>query len=237
MAETLSRENPRAFVENLTKPQRKTFDELRELVAHQQSSLSWYHAAGAKVIELQELVAKRERGWTRGLAAALGLSPSTLTKVRKFAADFTRRQVERLDQRGGGWGLVLAVQHARTHDRMKLLEEALAKGWGVVDLQAAVKQRFGVHNPGGRPLRKPQNLAGGLMQLQALGERWLRFYREVWAGGDEPLQDQVPDMSTKDRQRLAGVLPGIRSTVKQIEQTVLDLDKFLGNLQQKARRS
>lgn len=236
MAETLSRENPRAFVENLTKPQRKIFDELQDLVAHQQSSLSWYHAAGAKVLELQEAVETRGRGWTPALAAALGLSRSNLTKVRKFAADFTRRQAERLDEIGAVWGQVLAVQHARTRDRMKLLEEAVAKGWGVVDLQAAVKQRFGVRNPGGRPHRKPSTMKDGLVQLQALGEKWLRLYREVWVGGEEPLQGQWDDMSRKDKQQLAALVPAVSSTMQNIQRSTLALDKFLGELGRKARR-
>ena len=43
-------------------------------MAHQQSNLVWYHQAGGKVLELQKAVGQREPGWTRGLAAALGLA-------------------------------------------------------------------------------------------------------------------------------------------------------------------
>ena len=233
----LSPKNPRAFIEDLTRPQKKILGELQELVAHQQSNLLWYHRAGTKLLELRETLDKREPGWRQQLAGALGISPSGLTKIRKFAADFSQRQAERLDEIGANWGMVIVIQHARTGDRMKLLEEAVAKRWGVADLQAAVRQRFGVRNPGGRPLRKPRSPTKGLVQLQTLGDKWLRYYREVWAGGEEPFQDQLPDLSPKDRQRLLALVPGVKSTMQEIQRSALAVDKFLGELERKARRS
>lgn len=237
MTESLSSKHPRAFIDDLTRPQQKIFDGLQELMAHQESNLAWYHRAGSKVLELQEAVEKRESGWPRKLAGALGISPSSLVKMRKFAADFSRRQAERLDQLGANWGQVLAVAHARTYDRMKLLEEALAKGWGVVDLQSAMKQRFGTRNPGGRPLRKPKTKKQAIQQLQVVSERWLKVYQEVWAGGNDSRGHQLRDSTRQDLRPVAASLADVSNTIQRMQKAVLALARLLGELEQKARRS
>ena len=233
MKETL----PRAFTKDLTGPQKKLFGDLQEFMARREPKLIWYRKAGSKLGEFEDAVEKRWPGWKRQLAGELGLSMSSLRKMRKFAMDFTRQEAERLDQLGVSWGMVMIVQHARTSNRMKLLERAVANSWGVPDLRAKVTQQFGVRNRGGRPLRKPRTVEEGLMQLKALVQRWLWFHREVWAGSEKPLQDHLRDLSLRERRKLTKVLPGLKVTMQKIRQSAQAAEKLLGELDRKARRS
>jgi hypothetical protein len=235
MDNTAVSEKADMFVVGLNKSQKRVFDELQDLLTHQQSSLAWYHCVGSTLLILQGSKKKRETGATKILAEALGISSSNVTKVRKFATEFSRSEVEHLDQIGCNWGLVTVVQHAPTNDRMRLLEQALGKNWTVSELHEAVKQRFGARNPGGRPLRKPRTKKQGLRQLQVISERWLKFYQEVWAAADDSLSSRLLGLAGKDLQTMAPLLHDARNTIQSMRKAVVAMDELLSELERKVK--
>lgn len=225
-----------AFVEQLAKPQRKIFAALEELVAHQERSLNWYYRTGSKLNELQDAAEKRDPGWVKDLAAALELSKSNLVKMRKFASDFTLAEVQQLEQQGSNWGMITVIQHVSVKNRKEFLQQALAKGWNISDLKAAVQRRFGAHHAGGRPLRKPKTARGGVCELERLSERWLRYYQEVWTGDDDPLQDKVREPTMKERQALVKLIPRVRETIRKVRKATLEANRFLGEMEKKLKK-
>lgn len=74
------------------------------------SNPTWYHQAGTKLIELGESIGETERGLLTKLAERLDVSPSLLTKIRRFSNDFTSNQVEQLEKQGSNWGMFTEVQ-------------------------------------------------------------------------------------------------------------------------------
>lgn len=232
------------FAAGLTAAQKKLFRELQDLFDHRNSSLAWYHRAGTKLNELLASSDKRERGWVQELANAIGQSTSNLTKLRKFAADFTEQDAHRLDQRGCNWGKVTAVLHAGTAaDRQKparckkLRQELLAQSvdWNLAELKAEIKKRYGADHAGGRPLRTPQSCEARLRRLDALGCHWLRYCREVWSSAGESDGEQTAGLKSSDKAALAELLPQVEQTVRAMRQALDGVDRSLAALERKLK--
>jgi len=202
--------------------------DLHQLFRERGKSLAWYHRVGRLLIDLKQALAEPEPGWFSALAEELDTSKENLTKIRRFAADFTAAEVQTLTNQGVQWGLVTAIQAVAAKQRLPLLREANDKQWGVEELKAVVKERFGIHHGGGRPLRKPKSARGGLCALQRQSERWLQFYTEVWNGGDDSVANALNSASKKkDRQAIAKLAPEIRQQLKRIEASCAAITKQL----------
>jgi hypothetical protein len=234
------------FVAALTKPQRKLFDQLKELLARRKSGLVVYHDAGRKLAEFQD-AGEKSAGWLQMLAEVLGLSASNLTKMRQFAKDFTRNEAERLGAQGCNWGMVTVALHAGCTQkqpgptalkelRQDLLVEAVNKGWNLAELKDEIKKRYGTEHAGGRPLRAPQSCEARLRRLDALGSNWLRYYREVWCSGGDSAGEPSAALKRSERTALEELLPQVEQTLRAMKQALGGVDKSLGELKRKLKR-
>lgn len=168
------------FVGKLTARQLQAFETLRELLARPSKLLIWHHDVGRQVCRLRENMPAWKHGWFRSLAKYLDVSVSTLRKQAMLNEEYSASEVRELDDRGVGWGMMTVVMHVPKEARQGLLDRAVEKKWGVIELKAAARRRFRKRNVGGRPMSQPESIEEGLQQLQEQARRWFVYYSEVW---------------------------------------------------------
>ncbi|OAI48961.1 hypothetical protein AYO44_06650 [Planctomycetaceae bacterium SCGC AG-212-F19] len=74
-----------------------------------------------------------------------------------------------------------------------------------------------------------------LNQLDKLGEGWLRHYHEIWAGGEEPMRDNLATLTTGDRRAVRQLLPGVRDTIGAMKKALTGLERSLEELDRKPK--
>lgn len=206
---------------------------LKDLLAHQESCLTWYHRVGSKLIALEDAMRERGPGWFVALAKTLGISPSNLTKMRKFARDFKLKRTRMLENDEITWGMVTVVLHVSKKSRLKLLKEAKDSEWNLDDLKSVIKNRFGADHAGGRPLRRPPTGEAGLRQLQKWTQRLLQFDQQFWPEVIENISQQVRGMSAKERRQFIALLRDTKTTMRQLEATARKVRQSLNTLTRK----
>lgn len=169
------------------------------------------------------------RDWTRGffqkLGKHLGLSISTLRKEAVLAQEYNVREIQELDGQGVGWGMMTVVMHVPKETRQELLDRAIDKKWGVLDLKAAARRRFRKRNQGGRPMTKPESVEEGLKQLQEQARRWLVYYFEVWLNTS---MDEFSGLKRKESEAaFQAKLKAARKAVDRVEATARSIKKAL----------
>lgn len=174
------KEDTQDFGEELTSKQRESVEALRELLAKPSKLLMWHHAVGQKVSQLRKNTPAWKQGWFHKLAKHLDVSMSTLRKEAVLAKEYISAEVQDLDAKGVGWGMMTVVMHVPKEARAQLLERAVEEKWGVLELKAAARRRFRKRNVGGRPMKRPKSVEAGLKQLQEQARKWLVYYNDVW---------------------------------------------------------
>jgi hypothetical protein len=222
------------FFTELPSPARPVARSLSDLFAHQESNLDWYHRAGIKLRELDEAMDGAAAGWFGRLAQGLNISRSNLTKIRKFAADFTVGAVRKMDEQGIGWSMILAVQNLEKAKQVSLLNEAVAKKWNGTELKAMVRKRFGADHAGGRPIAAPRSPREMLSALHKLNQRWLRFHDEVWSAEDGGVES-LHSLSASQRKQVAQLLPQVYATIQQMQTNVATVAAALGQVKRAVR--
>lgn len=118
---------------------------------------------------------------TEDLAAAAGVSVSTMRTIRRFAKQYTEdeltaflalRRPNGLPLHAGHLGHLVTVPNRR--ERRKFEQEAAEQGWTADDLRVAIQQRLGKlsgHHTG--HVKEPPTAEAGLLKLVHQGE-WLQ---------------------------------------------------------------
>src|SRR5262245_61990720 len=128
------------FLNQLTESERKTFQQLRDLLAQPKLDLKGHHRIGKCVKDLggKRRVSGRY-GWFTDLATALGYSFAALSKARAFAREYSAAEVKRLARKGVTWSMMVAVFPLKDKaKREELLTRALEDRWTVEVLQGEV---------------------------------------------------------------------------------------------------
>lgn len=117
----------------------------------------------------------------KDLAEIRGVSDHLMRKFRRFAREYTPRELEALCNTFRSNGLPLQWGHVNyllgIHDkrqRMVVQAKAIENGWTAPQLNIEIRKKFGVENGHGRPMMKPATPAAGLQQLMAEANMWIR---------------------------------------------------------------
>lgn len=185
-----------------------------------------FYALGCRSLKARPLKAKYREREIDTEAERIGINPDTLRKARQFAdpeQGYTRseladlcRELRRIpgDEREAAIARshvirLLTVKNKR--QRRALQRRAIAAGWSLGQLDAAIAAHFGTRRAGGRRAYVPTDLDHALGRMERMCERWRRWYRELQAG-DEPRSEHVTlsDMSPKIQSLLkTDVMPGL----------------------------
>ena len=117
----------------------------------------------------------------RDFAAAHGVGEHLMRKFKRFAREYTPRDLEALCDTVRPNGLPLQWGHVNyllgIHDkqqRLAMQRKAIEHGWTAPQLNIEIRKKFGTENGHGRPMAKPATPVVGLQQLMAEAEMWIR---------------------------------------------------------------
>jgi hypothetical protein len=179
-----------------------------------------YHHLGQKLLEEFPERAKYGQGAMRRRAEELGVGVNHLVHLRLFAVHYSDRALAKLLAQRSPAGRPLSWSHLRLlvnvnepQLRTSLQAAAACEGWPVARLREAIRIRQGRRHGGGRRLRRPSTVEGGLLQLAERGDL-LRRYLALFALGDDPVL--VPGKrprKAEDRQRRRDMLDRATETL------------------------
>jgi hypothetical protein len=169
---------------------------LKENLAHATSDLLQLHRAGTNI---NELVGEKQYGAKaiEKLSAGLEKSAQQLSDFRKYARQWTTREIERMVEKADRWGAGLSWHHFRPlllitprhYDsateakakRRELIDACLKEGWSTRQMKEAVREELG-RTKTKRALMKPDDFEQGLEEFLQHSEAYLRRFDEAWFG-------------------------------------------------------
>lgn len=115
------------------------------------------------------------------LAEIRGVSDHLMRKFRRFAREYTPRDLEALCNTFRPNGLPLQWGHVNyllgIHDKQErkaMQGKAIENGWTAPQLNVEIRKKFGSENGHGRSMMKPATPTAGLQQLMAEAQMWIR---------------------------------------------------------------
>lgn len=196
--------------------------------------LKAYHAIGSVVAEAIPGRATWGDKNVAELAKAIGYKESMLTKLRAFAINYSKRDLNRLCRLADRvtWSHVKLLLSIDDKGRRARKEEQIAsKAWSTEDLRRAMKAEAAERHAGGRPFSRPADPLAGLRQLIAESERWLRLCEDVWAAEDDSLIAKLESLSKSRRtSKLQRQVTGAGETLNRIRLACGRLQRRLGEL-------
>ena len=166
----------------------------------------------------------------KDLAARLGLEDKSaeilLWCARKFAAEYTEQEAERLcrDAAEAGTSLswshvraLLAVQDRRLRRAME--KQCVENRWTTRQLRRKIQEKKGFPPEGGGRIDRPGTLDEAVQQFMQESRAWLRRCRKVWFG--------EPDATTADKPPVFKAKPKIedrQKIVDLIDKAITDAD-------------
>jgi hypothetical protein len=136
--------------------------------------IRWFYNLG------QRANSEANRLSTNDFAAANAVNAYTLRTARRFAREYTKKELDELCsfRRPNGlplhWGHVHYLLGTRNkNDRRRFQARAAKEGWSAQQLRVAIQQEYGARGPKhGRGLKRPSSPSAGLFQLVAESEQW-----------------------------------------------------------------
>jgi hypothetical protein len=202
----------------------------------------WYRL-GARSLKRRPADASSHAGAVEEDALRLGVSVAKLRKLRQFADPVNGYDEKRLEQ-------LISLCEAKRHvpeitallrlvsvpvggHRDRLQRMLVAGRWGVRRLEVEIAARLGRRRQGGRKPRVSDDVAGVMVQLDALVERWLRWQHEL---SGRPAYEQL-------RPKLRSLIEKVNLAVEELRKTAaigtshVEVGGKPGDKQERSRRT
>jgi hypothetical protein len=163
-------------------------------------------------------IAAAAGGWKERIAAAVGVSTSTLDKCLHFRRLYEEKDLAELERMEVGWyRLTIALAVTERGKRHRLLLRAKKEGWDEHTLQRAIQHMRGTRRGGGRPSKEEKGLGlqPDLSRLIGLTRTWSQFCTNVWSPGKQGYQAELESgLAGPARATLDGLLQDAAEKLK-----------------------
>jgi len=214
VARKLTNEQWQRKYEALGDKLRPKFDKVRSYIFNEIiHSLRRRHELGKDLQEVDDKKATYGQHAVEKMAELLDMDPSLLYNIKKFADDYSPKQLNELvalveageKEHGYGisWSHVTQLLRVRDVNKREQLQQDIIEQRLTVQELCDRRERVAplpdTKTPKtGRPLIKPKDLMGYLSQFESMAGKLYRCYNEVWFGKENSLTDLAHAIEEED---------------------------------------